>query len=129
MEKVITFGLKIKNDNTTHRTVCLHHPTLPTSTKIISILIFWLFSHFQHLSLTQFSQHPVHLALRLYLNTGAGCPAAAVRPWPTKPVLKLAQRVSSEKTTPLLLVSRIQLLTTRWLQSQKRFGQNENAIL
>lgn len=40
------------------------------------------------------------------------CPAA-VKPWPTKTVLKFAQRVSSEKTSPLLLVSRIQLLTTR----------------
>lgn len=57
--------------------------------------------------------HPVRLALRLYPNTGADCPAAAVRPWPTKTVLKLAQNVSSEKTTLLLLVSRIQLLTTR----------------
>ncbi len=122
MEKVITFGLKIttmwwKNGITTHRTVWvdfddhdeenLHHSTLPSSTK----LFLFSFSTPQPntIPLAVARWHPVRLALRLYPNTGA----AAVRPWPTKTVLKLAQSVSSEKTTLLLLVSRIQLLTTR----------------
>ncbi len=71
MEK--SYHIWIKDyDNATRRTVWvdfsdndeenLHHSTLPPSTKIIYILIFWLLSYFQHLSLTQFPW-PLHAGI------------------------------------------------------------------